>query len=196
MLRKHAQNAWANCSEIGDHSAQIVLTKHRSTRTSPSTSRRPRDHPRIRGEHDGTKTAQLTDTGSSPHTRGARVSKFSRVHCDWDHPRIRGEHLVVHSHDAALTGIIPAYAGSTAEKSYFGIAQLGSSPHTRGALAVGSCNTCPARDHPRIRGEHQPQISFVPLLARIIPAYAGSTNLWNCLLVVREGSSPHTRGAL
>lgn len=28
MLRKHAQNAWANCSEIGDHSAQIVLTKH------------------------------------------------------------------------------------------------------------------------------------------------------------------------
>ena len=37
MLRKHAQNAWANCSEIGDHSAQIVLTKHN---TEPRDSRR------------------------------------------------------------------------------------------------------------------------------------------------------------
>ena len=76
--------------------------------TRPST----RDHPRIRGEH-----ASVTDTGtlaagSSPHTRGARLSHpptsptgriipayagstAARIICflaPWDHPRIRGEH--------------------------------------------------------------------------------------------------------
>ena len=71
---------------------------------------------------------------------------------------------------------------------------VGSSPHTRGALAAGSAEACPERiipayagstiptptgscsraDHPRIRGEH-----------RILPA--GQT--------LPGGSSPHTRGA-
>ena len=37
-----------------------------------ATSRR-RDHPRIRGEHDTPLTNVTPFTGSSPHTRGARV---------------------------------------------------------------------------------------------------------------------------
>ena len=51
------------------------------------------DHPRIRGEHFGLADWMWTLTGSSPHTRGARLASECR-----------------HSG----VGIIPAYAGSTA----------------------------------------------------------------------------------
>ena len=111
------------------------------------------DHPRIRGEHPLLCRAVLKVIGSSPHTRGAlRHTPSSKT---W----IR---------------IIPAYAGSTtalASQAHSiadhprirgehdrstGVAQRlhGSSPHTRGALLL----TLPYRS-----------------LARIIPAYAGST---------------------
>ena len=91
-----------------------------------------------------------------------------------DHPRIRGEHPCFarqvalrrgsspHTRGALRTlsgfqfrrGIIPAYAGSTG-------------PPMTGRASVG--------DHPRIRGEHIPQVDVRELEA---------------------GSSPHTRGAL
>ena len=70
------------------------------------------DHPRIRGEHCPGADFACCQDGSSPHTRGAQVN--------WKDSR-NG------------TGIIPAYAGSTAPR------------------CPGS--TTP-RDHPRIRGEH------------------------------------------
>ena len=90
------------------------------------------------------------------------------------HSRIRGEH-----------------AGTTVPK----MTDMGSSPHSRGTLAVycdrfhvagiipafaGNtihpvCSCCFTRDHPRIRGEHQCFLyGFVPVL----------------------GSSPHSRGTL
>ena len=73
--------------------------------------------------------------------------------------------------------IIPAYAGSTAGARAYTPSRPGSSPHTRGALVVGELvagerRIIPAyagstpftaspphtvRDHPRIRGEHDPQ---------------------------------------
>ena len=93
-------------------------------------------------------------TGSSPHTRGARLS------C-----------VVV----AESLGIIPAYAGSTDSLSTEKFRARGSSPHTRGARP-GNTNRSPRLwDHPRIRGEHQesPEFRFRDL--GIIPAYAGST---------------------
>ena len=131
--------------------------------------------------------------GSSPHTRGAPVNRQDRYD---------------------ITGIIPAYAGSTrhrvrprvhhrdhprirGEHCFASLTLLlleGSSPHTRGALRP---------DEPKV-----PQRG-------IIPAYAGSTTCTdtrhNCprdhprirgehprstLLRLRwSGSSPHTRGA-
>ena len=133
-------------------------------------------------------------TGSSPHTRGARL---------------------IASWWAFRSGIIPAYAGSTDEffpsppKSRdhprirgehrrvktIGVMTAGSSPHTRGARPRGRDELADTRiipayagstscliiqvyttaDHPRIRGEHP------------APAATGSH---------RVGSSPHTRGAL
>ena len=53
------------------------------------------DHPRIRGEHDTPLTNVTPFTGSSPHTRGARVHGHSLP----QGPRI-----------------IPAYAGSTSRE--------------------------------------------------------------------------------
>ena len=152
-----------------------------------------RDHPRIRGEHVDY-AAEISEwKGSSPHTRGApqgrrRLARLGRIipayagstTPSWkvtgnpaDHPRIRGEHpIAVH---------MKAYG-------------TGSSPHTRGARTVvgcwrrrrriipayaGSTTACPSpsgaeRDHPRIRGEHDPE---------------------DPLAMIDAGSSPHTRGA-
>ena len=154
----------------------------------------PGDHPRIRGEHHrltrlvvgelGIIPAYAGSTkstpcffrrlsGSSPHTRGARVRVIveepvigiipayagsTRRRCrslpaDRDHPRIRGEHR---------------------SSTVSGRPSHGSSPHTRGARAerVGQMGRIP--DHPRIRGEHV---------------------LRNDVFECQGGSSPHTRGA-
>jgi len=133
-------------------------------------------------------------SGSSPHTRGARVVcvvdlEDQRIIPAYagstegsaagrsgrrDHPRIRGEHR--HADPRRDTGvrIIPAYAGSTREGLRLRVSVGGSSPHTRGAPASRPV-LCGARgDHPRIRGEH---------------SATHDTTL------TMPGSSPHTRGA-
>jgi len=94
----------------------------------------------------------------------------------------------------AFGWIIPAYAGSTCE-------------------TTGESSREP--DHPRIRGEHspahrrrrrpggssphtrgaRPQRPQVIEQARIIPAYAGSTDDSDQYSIDGLGSSPHTRGA-
>ena len=103
-----------------------------STRSTASASTTVRDHPRIRGEHDDSDQYSIDGLGSSPHTRGAPVSRFRGAPgagiipayagstlspsgpgaLSWDHPRIRGEHGVIDVVD---------------------FEDQGSSPHTRGA---------------------------------------------------------------
>ena len=90
------------------------------------------DHPRIRGEHWPITFQTLDRSGSSPHTRGARLRQARPRRTQGiipayagstpaslasapplpDHPRIRGEHLAWHR---------------------LGCSGDGSSPHTRGA---------------------------------------------------------------
>ena len=164
-----------------------------STSRGPGKAVARSDHPRIRGEHAGRVPSPGRPLGSSPHTRGARPTRSSysgrrriipayagstfNVSSTFpslaDHPRIRGEHVP----EAPVLG-----------------ADIGSSPHTRGALLLerrlrnilriipayaGSTasrtGSSPSHsDHPRIRGEH-----FL--------TYSASTSI--------SGSSPHTRGA-
>ena len=132
---------------------------------------RARDHPRIRGEHAEGGMGKLRQSGSSPHTRGARLPGWRRAPARWiipayagstcrlsrldalvsDHPRIRGEH---------------DHAGVQREK------RGGSSPHTRGA-----------------HGELHDEAG----LARIIPAYAGSTMCFGCG-GIRMWDHPRIRG--
>ena len=133
----------------------------------------PEDHPRIRGEHQDPTEPSQENIGSSPHTRGAQMltaQNFQRQRIipayagsttstaptpRWrrDHPRIRGEHM--------------GRSGGRARN-------VGSSPHTRGALRARRRRCVAERDHPRIRGEH----SVCALRASVL-----------------MGSSPHTRGA-
>ena len=164
-----------------------------STALTSDCSSPGRDHPRIRGEHVGGQIVFLSIVGSSPHTRGA--------------PGPVGV-------EPAGAGIIPAYAGSTCERT--------------GDIMA-------AEDHPRIRGEHvqmnraiadgsgsSPHTRGAPIRGlllprdrRIIPAYAGSTTTYDSFDVAVSdhprirgehcrhrgtgipgaGSSPHTRGA-
>ena len=148
----------------------------------------------MRGEHERRSDAMASESGSSPHARGAQraapvasaavgiipacagstPSDHSRLPTTWDHPRMRGEHMV------------PPEAGRGGR---------GSSPHARGAphevaghrLLAGIIPACAGstrrdessgpiiRDHPRMRGEHARQRFTTSAIM---------------------GSSPHARGAL
>ena len=156
------------------HKIPRIIPAYAGSTSSYPTCELPRtDHPRIRGEHASPAPPPDGGPGSSPHTRGAPSSSHT---------------FVPHS------GIIPAYAGSTASRKrgkpessdhprirgehlsglYTGDGQFGSSPHTRGAPPEFEVARHCAQDHPRIRGEH--------ILRRLRVAEA-------------LGSSPHTRGA-
>ena len=133
--------------------------------------------------------------GSSPHTRGApRCGIALPANCR-DHPRIRGEHPQTEPQQEPNSGIIPAYAGSTASAQFSASALAGSSPHTRGALHDVCAWPFIRRDHPRIRGEHTGGHGRAVAPRRIIPAYAGSTLAGAGSPTSVRGSSPHTRGA-
>ena len=131
-------------------------------------------HPRLRGEHSVLNAHPLTDCGSSPLTRGARVVLGVRARVRGLIPAYAGStHALLNS--APRAGLIPAYAGSTATRPPF-------------ASRSGA--------HPRLRGEHAPQWSRILLrkgsspLTRgtlrretirlknmgLIPAYAGNTD--------------------
>ena len=149
--------------------------------------------PRIRGEHEDKRYADWDRAGSSPHTRGAQ-------------PAMAGP--------MRAAGIIPAYAGSTAEAPP-APTTFRDHPRIRGEHPVSSATRRPTRgSSPHTRGAHSgwPEGSRTP---GIIPAYAGSTErghgdvnrAWDHPRIRGEhgipkiratlivGSSPHTRGA-
>ena len=172
---------------------RIIPAYAGSTFKNRARIRPGKDHPRIRGEHLAGLGRIIGGVGSSPHTRGALRRPLRSL-------RSRR--------------IIPAYAGSTTN----------SNPSIRSRW-----------DHPRIRGEHgvlavdvdgaagsSPHTRGAPLphvhlgkIKRIIPAYAGSTEMTEIALAhlpdhprirgehrmarqrqkFAKGSSPHTRGA-
>mgnify|MGYP000946104962 CR=1 FL=1 len=188
----HTRGALAKRNAAADW-GRIIPAYAGSTQARSASPWRWRDHPRIRGEHVLLSLSPRRQRGSSPHTRGALPCRTGRTGV-WriipayagstspvaghraggrDHPRIRGEHCTPGNWVRARSGssphtrgarhrpapaprrgrIIPAYAGSTAQ--------------------YGQCPAA-ARDHPRIRGEHEEAMTLEDVL---------------------EGSSPHTRGA-
>ena len=151
------------------------------------------DHPRIRGEHEHLEDYPALHTGSSPHTRGARVGGLfcherhriipayagstqisgAGEPCVQDHPRIRGEHVSVERAVIKSAGSSPHTRGALADDDRDGIVR-GIIPAYAGSTAVGGSPPAQTRDHPRIRGEHK---DFGMPIRRF------------------AGSSPHTRGA-
>ncbi len=69
-------------------------------------------HPRVRGEHAARSGCERHRVGSSPRSRGARLS---------------------HGSVSCRVGLIPAFAGSTYRATYIDASRLGSSPRSRGA---------------------------------------------------------------
>ena len=148
----HARGAlaWGECRHIV---GGIIPACAGSTRRGRGGSRRPRDHPSMRGEYTSGAHRLPLYAGSSPHARGARGRRFlgsrakgiipacagSTRSPEWgrafsrDHPRMRGEH-----------SRLPPLASKS----------RGSSPHARGARLL----------HHQLLG-----------LIGIIPACAGST---------------------
>ena len=63
-----------------------------NTRLSGPTTRVERDHPRLRGEHQGDGRMTVPCMGSSPLARGTRTERDDQHHPAADHPRLRGEH--------------------------------------------------------------------------------------------------------
>ena len=73
---------------------------------------RPRDHPRVRGEHTTGQAAGTATWGSSPRARGAQKGEGEGGRCGGSSPRARGAHRGAVGGPRGA-GIIPACAGST-----------------------------------------------------------------------------------
>ena len=113
--------------------AERIIPACAGNTTRKRTSTRPtQDHPRLRGEHDGSRYRRLKGPGSSPLARGTRDRQGVRVAFPGSSPLARGTQPLNADEDRPL-GIIPACAGNT------------------------RCIYCIQRrswDHPRLRGEH------------------------------------------
>ena len=164
-----------------------------STAETPRVMTRPRDHPRIRGEHLGHGGLGQLFAGSSPHTRGARRGRWASLFPggiipayagstgttpfpsarSWDHPRIRGEHEWAEFTTPAGGGSSPHTRGAHVIDGAHGLLQ-GIIPAYAGSTGGPHTTSKPQWDHPRIRGEH---------------STSGDA------LCMKVGSSPHTRGA-
>ena len=185
----------------GAHQRAPVWVRHQgiipayagSTWRRTGRRRRCRDHPRIRGEHTDY-AAEISEwKGSSPHTRGAPSwRRLVAERCGIipayagstvpialmatafaDHPRIRGEHALRASSQGTLLGSSPHTRGAR-RLLRRGRRRQGIIPAYAGSTSKNRAPTPPAKDHPRIRGEHA------------WPALASAVSV---------GSSPHTRGA-
>ena len=164
-----------------------------STGRGERPRRRHTDHPRIRGEHRHRDRSAALGPGSSPHSRGApgwpprsRValriipafagstsSVLCACHDTADHPRIRGEHNPGTTHPARGVGSSPHSRGAPPPDGP-GTAPVRIIPAFAGSTATDVWTRVQSQDHPRIRGEHDPDTEEV---------------------LVRSGSSPHSRGA-
>ena len=144
-----------------------------STETMRASWAKPRDHPRVRGEHVMSPTSSVMTTGSSPRSRGApcRIARVmlpggiipafagsTSPPCPgcapgWDHPRVRGEHGGT---DGALTedeGSSPRSRGARRE-NLRNSRDDGIIPAFAGSTRRASQPQPSVRDHPRVRGEH------------------------------------------
>ena len=131
------------------------------------------DHPRVRGEHDATRSAWPASSGSSPRARGAPVlveadlggsgiipacagsTVCARVggRSGRDHPRVRGEHLRSGETCTPNAGSSPRARGAL-DPAALERADAGIIPACAGSTRSGGSPIADPRDHPRVRGEH------------------------------------------
>ena len=164
-----------------------------STPRARTAGSRSGDHPRMRGEHTVSRPILCTETGSSPHARGALRGLFGhtlgrgiipacagstmaetwRLRCRRDHPRMRGEHMLEQSRDSRCPGSSPHARGARRRRDSVRD-DRGIIPACAGSTSPSRMGPSPGRDHPRMRGEHW---------------------MTRRRAVTSLGSSPHARGA-
>ena len=135
----------------GPAAVRIIPAYAGSTGSSATRRSSVGDHPRIRGEHSPPLVRARRPGRIIPAYAGSTKLVAAPAWFTGDHPRIRGEHLC------------------RSDMVDYGV---GSSPHTRGALAVDDVEE---------------------RMLRIIPAYAGSTLGWRAL-PSRRWDHPRIRG--
>ena len=183
----------------------------------------------MRGEHVPPPIEKIGGRGSSPHARGAprRSIHLPRalgiipacagstcvprwcLAAPWDHPRMRGEHMCKCRDSTRVMGSSPHARGALVPKLFMDI-DGGIIPACAGSTHHRRCASQSGRDHPRMRGEHNPSQNLSRLVAgssphargarlldgvtspdgRIIPACAGSTA---SVAVPVEASEDHPR---
>ena len=164
-----------------------------STRPRPPHTCRPRDYPRMRGEHTSPSWHRPPSPESSPHVRGApdllaaplvglgiipACAGSTRAspptgRLTGDHPRMRGEHCTPSACRRRGRGSSPHARGARRVKPHLVVAR-GIIPACAGSTASVWVVPSSAWDHPRMRGEHD----------------------WlDRETILRKGSSPHARGA-
>ena len=152
-----------------------------------------RDHPRMRGEHPNGCHEHKLNLGSSPHARGARLTRGSEFASERiipacagstlridrsrtrtrDHPRMRGEHNLTQYPNFMNEGSSP-HARGARDGLWISRAIIGIIPACAGSTFTAELVLEPVGDHPRMRGEHE-------FLLRVSQVFLGS--------------SPHARGA-
>ena len=164
-----------------------------STTGVAASAKVTRDHPRMCGEHNGWKDKAALYLGSSPHVRGARAGRLCGVPRSGiipacagstpsnttprattrDHPRMCGEHFTTTGSPYCSSGSSPHVRGAPTG-DLLGVTIGGIIPACAGSTPTATRPSREPRDHPRMCGEHLPDVSLaVPL----------------------PGSSPHVRGA-
>ena len=153
----------------------------------------PRDHPRVRGEHDGIADAVIPAGGSSPRARGAPVRAALSAQtrgiipacagstntgrnfgtCLEDHPRVRGEHALRTPRIQVCAGSSPRARGAP-DRARPPTRSTGIIPACAGSTPACAGSRRQQRDHPRVRGEH------IEATLQVLK---------------HEGSSPRARGA-
>ena len=144
-----------------------------STRTPPRPATPSRDHPRMRGEHEGYALNVESWQGSSPHARGALIAVLvteatpriipacagstpdsSRTsHITRDHPRMRGEHCIRQMRRTSTGGSSPHARGAHPHEVRHW-QTLGIIPACAGSTFDLPISKLEIEDHPRMRGEH------------------------------------------
>ena len=169
----HARGTLTNAGTKAD-SAGIIPACAGNTASASILRLNPRDHPRMRGEHQWPAKNDEGFEGSSPHARGTLAVKNGRfqvfgiipacagntqgptttVSATRDHPRMRGEHPACIWLLANCWGSSP-HARGTLHHGEIRPARPGIIPACAGNTSVPNSSRTDTRDHPRMRGEHK-----------------------------------------
>ena len=151
-----------------------------------------RDHPRVCGEHPRHDTRKRHVAGSSPRVRGTPCFRAPFRGRRGDHPRVCGEHHRSFARSSVSMGSSPRVRGTLGKCGHFAH-KRGIIPACAGNTRQATWNTWPARDHPRVCGEHDEPAAIQAVLLGSSPRVRG-TQLLVGYRVPEEGIIPACAG--